>query len=100
MVTSAIEEPYQMAAQVIIDLEGLVAQGRHDGVMLQLEASERTGDWTLTYGRNEWRFLDVEFGIASAIRLQEGSRQFMRVLLSRRMLSPLVVSEMTPCQYE
>jgi hypothetical protein len=81
-----------MSAQVIINPEGLVAQGRHDGVMLQLEASEWTGHRALTYGRNEWRFLDVEFDVASAIRLQEGSRQFVRVLLSRRMLPPLVVS--------
>ena len=89
-----------MAAQVIVDPEGLVTQGRHDGVMLQLEASERTGDWALTCGRNEWRFVAVEFDIASAIRLQEGSRQFVRVFLSRRILPPLIVSQTTPYQCE
>ena len=40
-----------MTAQVVIDPEGMVAQCRHDGVMLKLEASQRTGDWALAYGR-------------------------------------------------
>jgi len=89
-----------MAAQIIIDPEGLVAQCRNDSVMLQLEAGERTGDRSLTHCSDELRLVHVGFDISSAIRLQESTRHFVRILLSRGMLPPLVMSQMTPYQCE
>ena len=77
-----------------------MAQCRNDVVVLKLKAGQRTGNRTLAYVGDEWGLLHVEFDISSAIRLQQGIAYFLRIILSVRVLLPLVMSQMTPHQRE